>query len=353
MFDERLKRVREILRDQKLDGVLFYATKDDFRTSQWLLQMSCRGVFHYLLVTDEDIVFLELSYFVASTVLPAQVRIMGFPEEDELSETLAEAMRCIRRVGLCGPVPWSHLSWYSGEIVDITSLIYRAMLPKSPDEVREIGRNGVFLRESICGLGEECLRRLEDGQGITELDIERKLRHVLFGYCESLAFPISIATGATLMSGTLGKATDRAIGKEEAICIDAGLVRGGFYSDCTRMFIPKGSRLLECYQILEECQTETIHSLRPGMSFREVGENLKELMKRKGLDGDTLVLEDLGHGIGYSLHEPPFFSKSSYDDWTLLPGMVITLEPEITMYGNCLRIEDMVVITEEGAHRLT
>ena len=59
-----------------------------------------------------------------------------------------------------------------------------------------------------------------------------------------------------------------------------------------------------------------------------------------------------GHGVGLEVHEAP--AVSSRSGTVLEPGMVITVEPGIYLPGKFgVRIEDMVLITKNGAEVLT
>jgi Xaa-Pro aminopeptidase len=59
-----------------------------------------------------------------------------------------------------------------------------------------------------------------------------------------------------------------------------------------------------------------------------------------------------GHGVGLEIHESP--TVSSRSDTVLKPGMVITVEPGIYLPGKFgIRIEDMVLITQNGNEVLT
>ena len=65
-----------------------------------------------------------------------------------------------------------------------------------------------------------------------------------------------------------------------------------------------------------------------------------------GFDSGTLVSADLGHGIGFSLHEYPLFVRPETDSVALCDGMVLTLEPEVFHRGHWLRVEHMIAIVE-------
>ena len=67
--------------------------------------------------------------------------------------------------------------------------------------------------------------------------------------------------------------------------------------------------------------------------------------KRTGPSGN-------GHQIGIEVHELPWLKREC--DQVLLPGMVFCSEPKMMFPEECyVRVEDMILITEDGAVSLT
>ena len=59
----------------------------------------------------------------------------------------------------------------------------------------------------------------------------------------------------------------------------------------------------------------------------------------------------VGHGVGLTQTELPHIAE--YDDTILQPGMVIAIEPAVATSYGAFRVEENVVVTEDGHELLS
>jgi Xaa-Pro aminopeptidase len=66
-------------------------------------------------------------------------------------------------------------------------------------------------------------------------------------------------------------------------------------------------------------------------------------------------VHNLGHGVGFELHEAPTFRKANGAEGVLRTGDVFTLEPGLydAEAGYAIRFEDLCALTEDGLENLT
>ncbi|MDI4645344.1 M24 family metallopeptidase [Cohnella hashimotonis] len=150
-----------------------------------------------------------------------------------------------------------------------------------------------------------------------------------------------------------GVASDRIIGAGEFVTLDFGAYYKGYCSDLTRTVVvgPATDRHREIYGIVLEAQLHALAHLKPGMTGREGDALTRDIITRYGY-GDQYG-HSTGHGIGLEIHEEPRLSYSA-PDTILLPGHVVTVEPGIYVPGfGGVRIEDDVVLTDDGIKILT
>ncbi|MCC6792600.1 MAG: aminopeptidase P family protein, partial [Thermomicrobiales bacterium] len=146
--------------------------------------------------------------------------------------------------------------------------------------------------------------------------------------------------------------SDRAIQSNETVIIDMGVASNGYCGDLTRTlwFGDASPRMKEVYNVVHRANMAAIAAIGPGVPVKEVDELANGIMSAAGF-GDHL-LHSLGHGLGLRVHESPSLSAKSDD--VLQTGHVVTVEPGIYIadWGG-VRIEDVVVVTEQGCQVLT
>ncbi len=146
--------------------------------------------------------------------------------------------------------------------------------------------------------------------------------------------------------------TDRAIGTNDHVIFDFGAVVDGYRSDMTRTLIigDPEPEIIKIYDIVLQAQLKALCALKPGVTGKEIDRIAREHIEQNGYG--KYFGHGLGHGVGLNIHEAPRLSEKSTD--VLESGMVVTVEPGIYLpkIGG-VRIEDMVVITEDGIENLT
>jgi Xaa-Pro aminopeptidase len=137
----------------------------------------------------------------------------------------------------------------------------------------------------------------------------------------------------------------------------------GCYADMTRTYVvgEPSDEVREWHRLVKEALDRSTAEVKPGKNGRELFELVCDLFQGAGyktqLNKDPgEVLEDgffhsLGHGVGLEVHEGPSLGRIGQD---LIPGDVITVEPGLYRAGyGGLRLEDLVLVTEDGHEVLT
>ena len=227
-----------------------------------------------------------------------------------------------------------------------SGLVMRHRMIKDADELKLI-RRAVNLGAKVYDDAAKSIR-----PGVTEVEVAGRLEFAARqAGADGMSFDTIVAAGKR---GALphGKASRQAIPKRGFVVVDSGVILRGYCSDMTRtVHVGRISRVeREWYEAVLEAQLVGIAAVRAGITAGEVDEAARRILRQAKLG--KYFTHSTGHGVGLEIHEPPRLGDKQEE--RLVPGMVITIEPGIYVPGRGgIRIEDTVVVTENGCEVLT
>ena len=232
------------------------------------------------------------------------------------------------------------------ETVARTGLVERLRAVKEPGEL-EFLREAATISDVVFGaLAEERFT------GRTEVELAWRIRELFHEHGSSeLAFDMIVASGENGASPH-AETRDAPIEAGTLVTVDAGCRAGGYASDCTRTFatgeLP--DELARAYDVCLTAELAGLEAIGPGVRGVDADRAARSVIEEAGW-GEEFG-HGLGHGIGLEVHEAPSLRPESTD--TLEPGNLVSCEPGIYIPGlGGVRIEDMVLVTDDGRARLT
>ena len=140
----------------------------------------------------------------------------------------------------------------------------------------------------------------------------------------------------------------------DVVNIDIGSRLHGYCSDITRMAVVGGAdpdpEFARVHAVVEAAAVAAVAAARPGVQARTVDAAARDVITDAGY-GEYFV-HRTGHGLGLSVHEPPYLTSLSY--LVLDKGMVFSIEPGIYLPGRFgCRLEEIVYLDETGARVLS
>lgn len=281
--------------------------------------------------------------------LPDGVEIVSFGETDDPYALVARRLDKVKRLGV-GDRLWSmfllnlqaaipHAGWVSA-----TRVTRQLRMRKAPDEIDALRRAG----QAIDRVHQQVADLLRPGR--TEAEVGRDIADLIVSEGHSVVNFVIVGSGPNGASPH-HETAERVINDGDAVVVDIGGTLDSYCSDCTRNYVvgepPSG--YAEAHTALEAAQKAACDAVRPGVTAESIDAAARDLLTEAGF-GEYFV-HRTGHGIGLEEHEDPYIVAGN--DLVLEPGMAFSIEPGVYLPGRYgMRIEDIVVVTEDGCERL-
>ena len=186
--------------------------------------------------------------------------------------------------------------------------------------------------------------------GRTELEVAADLDRLLREHGHSQVDFTVVGSGPN-GANPHHEAGDRTIAEGDMVVLDFGGLMDGYGSDTTRT-VHVGEPTdeeHEVFEIVKRAQQAAFEAVAVGVPLQEIDRVARAVIRDAGY-GDFFI-HRVGHGIGTTTHEPPYLVEG--EELPIEAGMCFSIEPGIYLPGRFgVRIEDIVVAAEDGAHRL-
>jgi Xaa-Pro aminopeptidase len=233
------------------------------------------------------------------------------------------------------------------ELVGAAGLVERLRAVKDEAEIAAIAAAATLIDELFGWLFAQRLSGRTEREVMISLEHEMRLRGA-----SAPSFDSIVAGGA---HGALPHAQprDAPIERGTLVTFDIGALVDSYCSDCTRTVAvgEPSERAREIYDVVLAAQLAGLDAIAPGVSGREADAQARAVIEQAGY-GERFG-HGLGHGVGLEIHEAPRLARTGAEE-PLLAGNVVTVEPGVYLPGELgVRIEDLVVVRQNGAQILS
>jgi Xaa-Pro aminopeptidase len=245
---------------------------------------------------------------------------------------------------------------------DASGLLSRLRMIKSSLEIEKI-RRAVEITQNAIAEAFDTFR-----EGVTERKMAGAVAASMARQCPDSAvnhpwFIFVHADGKSPI-GWDGMFSDYALRKGDCLYIDCGFVYRGYTADMIRIFA-MGEPTKEkrtAYECVRLVNRQIRKAIRPGVSCGELNRIYRDTVLKAGFHHEWDAMTECGflyagHGIGLTVHEPPFINAAAED--ILCAGMTLSIEPDVFFrlpVGEntiALKPEENVLVTADGCERLS
>ncbi|WP_047980095.1 M24 family metallopeptidase [Ornithinibacillus contaminans] len=343
---EKLDKIRKSLQELNLDALLITSP---FNRRYVTGFTGSAGV---VLVSLEEAIFItDFRYTEQAT---EQAKGFTVVEHKQLIEQEVNTQLTRLRVKRLG-FEKNHLTYatydqynnlFDVELVPTSEIIETIRMIKTPEELTTL--------KKAAQIADAAFEHIQGyiKPGVKEIEISNELEFFMRRQGATASSFDTIVASGFRSAMPHGVASTKEIQAGELVTLDYGALYEGYISDITRTVAVGeiSDELRKIYDTVLEAQLRGVNGIKPGMTGIEADALTRDYITEQGYG--SYFGHSTGHGIGLEVHEGPGLSFRS--SIKLVPGMVVTVEPGIYIpnVGGC-RIEDDIVITENGNERLT
>ena len=347
MYKKRIDQVQQFMKEQEMDIIYLHSAINCYYLSGFT------GSSRDIILTPEDQYFYtdfrygdqaydQVSDYEITVVTPPLLnavkdqfkKLNGKKIGLELSRLTADDYLLLKK------------SLPGATFVNVDSFLSEMRMIKDEIELSYLKKGMEIVDETFSHI----LSYLKTGISEKDLALELEYKMKKLG-ADGIKENHVIATGARA-SLPHGQATNKIIEFGDFVKMDFGAKVKGYYTDFTRTVImgAASQKQISIYNIVKNAQEESLKAVKAGATCAELDEIGRSIIREAGY-GENFG-HSLGHSLGLEIHEKPAMRNT---DHTLLQtGMVITVEPGIYIKGfGGVRIEDLVVVEENGINNLT
>lgn len=357
MKQQRLKNLTQQILANGLDGIALVPGPNMVYVSGIHAHLSERPVVLFIPADDDPaIVIPTLEAMKARAAGIPQDRIFAWSDDEGYTEAFQQACAHLELSDYLLGVEALYMRVLELEILKryapglqtthAEPIMMTLRLVKDMEELAAM-RKAVAVAESAM---EHLLPRIRIG--MTEKQVAAMLtQELLHAGADSIAFGPIVSAGPNSASPH-AVPTDRELCPGDLLVIDWGCFVDEYPSDITRTFAigEISSELQHIYKVVKLANEQGKLAAKPGATGRHIDRAARGVIEDAGF-GEYFI-HRTGHGLGLEIHEPPFMMEANTEP--LGVGNVFTVEPGIYIPGKGgVRIEDNVVITDEGHQSLT